>query len=124
MQKQTIIIEEEKLNFINQLLKLTGDQIYDKYGLKRDETITYTAKFSNNIEADIKLVICDGSYKPYVEGVLFENGNEVTHTDIEESYDGQWEFEFNNETYIVNVITEKIMDKEYAYDNEEQDIEY
>lgn len=36
-----IVLEQEKLNFINQLLSMTGDEIYDKYGLKRDETIVY-----------------------------------------------------------------------------------
>ena len=27
-----IVLEQEKLNFINQLLSMTGDEIYDKYG--------------------------------------------------------------------------------------------
>lgn len=44
------------MNLINDLLNLTGDEIYQKYGYKRDETITHTAKFPNGIEADIKLV--------------------------------------------------------------------
>ena len=56
---QTIKISSEEMNLINDLLNLTGDEIYQKYGYKRDETITHTAKFPNGIEADIKLVLCE-----------------------------------------------------------------
>lgn len=55
-----IVLEQEKLNFINQLLSMTGDEIYDKYGLKRDETIVYAAVFlsvSVNITLNSGLLI-------------------------------------------------------------------
>lgn len=48
---QTIKISSVEMNLINDLLNLTGDEIYQKYGYKRDETITHTAKFQNGIEA-------------------------------------------------------------------------
>lgn len=44
---QTIKISREEM--INNLLNLPGDEIYQKYGYKRDETIIHTAKFSNGI---------------------------------------------------------------------------
>ena len=54
---QTITISNAEMKLINNLLNMTGDEIYQQYGYKRDETITHTAKFPNGIEADIKLVI-------------------------------------------------------------------
>ena len=47
---QTIKIPSKEMELINDLLNLTGDEIYQKYGYKRDETITHTAKFPNGIE--------------------------------------------------------------------------
>lgn len=52
---QTIKISNAEMKLINDLLNLTGDEIYQKYGYKRDETITHAAKFPNGIEVDIKL---------------------------------------------------------------------
>lgn len=102
---QNIIISKKEMELINDLLNLEAEEIYQKYGYKRDETITHTAKFPNGIEADIKLVICEED-KPYTEGVLFQNGFELTCTDCEDSYDGEWRFEYNGIEYIVNIIVE------------------
>ena len=63
--ERTIKISNAEMNLINDLLNLTGDEIYQKYGYKRDETITHTAKFPNEIEADIKLVICEEGASVY-----------------------------------------------------------
>lgn len=65
-----IALEQKKLDFVNHLLSMTGDEIYDKYGFKRDETIISTAVFPDGMQADIKIVICDGENKPYTEAVL------------------------------------------------------
>ena len=46
---QTIKISREEMGFINNLLNLPGDEIYQKYGYKRDETIIHTDKLSNGI---------------------------------------------------------------------------
>mgnify|MGYP003188333410 FL=1 len=94
---------------INDLLNLTGDEIYQKYGYKRDETITHTAKFPNGIEADIKLVICEEE-APYTEGVLFHNGFELTCTEPDCTYDGEWNFEHNGIEYTVLVEIENWWD--------------
>lgn len=101
----TIKISNAEMNLINNLLNLTNDEIYQKYGYKRDETITHTAKFPNGIEANIKLVICEEE-TPYTEGVLFHNGFELTCTEPDCTYDGEWNFEHNGIEYIVNVETE------------------
>ena len=105
----TIILSNEKLNMINTLLSMTGNEIYDKYGMKRDETITHTAKFDNDYFMDIKLVICDGEDKPYTEAVLFDpNGNEITCSSIWDEYNGLWILEHECWSYQVNVISQSI----------------
>lgn len=97
-----IVLEQEKLNFINQLLSMTGDEIYDKYGLKRDETIVYAAVFPDGMQADIKLVICDE--EPYTEAVLFDkNGFQKAYTDPKYEYTGDWELEYDDVNYVVTV---------------------
>lgn len=97
-----IVLEQEELDFINALLLMTGDEIYNKYGLKRDETIVYTAVFPDGMQADIKLVICDE--EPYTEAVLFDkNGFQKAYTDPEDEYTGDWELEYDDVNYVVNV---------------------
>ena len=65
---QTIKISSEEMNLINDLLNLTGDEIYQKYGYKRDETITHTAKIPKGIEAENNLQLSEEE-DPYTEGV-------------------------------------------------------
>ena len=103
---QTIKISSKEMELINDLLNLPGDEIYQKYGYKQDEIITHTAKFSNGIEADIKLVICEDE-SSYTEGVLFHNGFELTCTEPDYTYDGEWNFEHNGIGYTVLVEVEK-----------------
>lgn len=102
---QTIKITNAERNLINDLLNLTGDEIYQKYGYKRNETIVHTAKFPNGIEADIKLVISEEE-SPYTEGILLHNGFELAHTELDCTYDGEWNFEHNGIEYIVLVEAE------------------
>lgn len=104
-----IKISTKELNYINDLLKLDGDKIYQKYGLKRDETITHTVKFPNGFEADVKLVICEEEL-PYTEAVLFHNGLELACSDCEDEYTGDWHFEVNGEEYCVHVEEDPTMD--------------
>lgn len=81
------------LAYYRELLRMSGEQIYQKYGLKRDEVITHTAHFSNGFEADIKIVICEED-SPYVDAVLFDsNGREVAcELGDNEGYTGAYQF--------------------------------
>lgn len=99
-----IALEQKKLDFVNHLLSMTGDEIYDKYGFKRDETIISTAVFPDGMQADIKIVICDGENKPYTEAVLFDkNGFQKAYTDPEDEYTGDWELEYDDVNYVVSL---------------------
>lgn len=103
---KTLNISQEKADYIRTLLSLTGNEIYDLYGLKRDETITETVDFGDGVEMDIKLVICEDEESPYTEAVLFKNGSEITHTDVEYDFEGEWvlEYETDKQTHIYTAV--------------------
>lgn len=79
---------------------MTGNQIYDKYGFKRDETITSTVIFTDQFQMDIQLVICEGKSKPYVQAVLFKDGCEVACSDVLDELQDEYELEYNATIYI------------------------
>lgn len=97
-----ITLNQKELDFINELLSMAGDEIYEKHGLKRDETIVHTVVFSDGMQADIKLVICDEN--SYTEAVLFDkNGFQKAYTDPGDEYTGDWELEYGDVNYVVTV---------------------
>lgn len=97
-----IALEQKELDFINKLLSMAGDEIYEKHGLKHDETIVHTAVFPDGMQADIKLVICDE--EPYTEAVLFDkNGFQKAYTDPADEYAGDWELEYDDVNYVITV---------------------
>lgn len=100
--KAEITLDQKELDFINELLSMAGDEIYEKHGLKRDETIVHTVVFSDGMQADIKLVICDEN--SYTEAVLFDkNGFQKAYTDPGDEYTGDWELEYDDVNYVVTV---------------------
>ena len=96
----TLEICEANTKLINALLGMTGDEIYQKYGMKRDETVRNSVRFDDEFEADFKLVVSEGDEKPYTEGILFRNGYEVARSEVEEDYFGEWYFECDGIEYM------------------------
>lgn len=70
-----VFVSKKELEQIDYIMSHTPDEVYDKYGLKEDEAITYTATFDDGYEMDIKAVV--GYDNNYCEAVLFRNGVEV-----------------------------------------------
>lgn len=101
--KKTIFVSKKELNFINDLLSLNGQQIYKKYGLQRNDVISNTAVFPNDVEIDIKLVIGEDEDYPYTEGILFVKNAEALVSEPEEEYEGEWKFVYDGKTYTVLV---------------------
>lgn len=103
--KEFILIKHSELVYINKLLRMRGKTIYNKFGLKRDETISHTAHFQNGYEADIKVVICEDE-KPYIDAVLFDkNGSELQCLEPAEGhYNGRYEFSYNGNSYTTIVV--------------------
>ena len=109
-------ISYELNGLIEKLLKMTGDEIYDRYGFKRDETITTTVKFANGYEMDVKLVICGGDEYPYTEAVLFDlQGNQLICSDPEDEYIGKWQLDYDNNRYIASIMLTKNNNKGRKY---------
>lgn len=107
--KTTVEISKQRFDKINKLLSMTGNEIYDKYGMKRDETITHTAEFDDGCFMDIKLVICDGEEKPYTEAVLYNSdGKEVDVSGPWDDYDGLWSIGHGDWSYEVEVVSRSI----------------
>lgn len=105
---KTLYINQKRAEYIQTLLSMTGKEIYDKYGLKRDETITETVVFENTAyEMDIKLVIpMDETETPWTEAVLFFNGWEVACSDVEDEFFGEWTLEADDHSFTVNIAKE------------------
>ena len=94
---RTIPVLSDKLAAIDNYLN--GEE-----ELGEDETISFTAKFEEGIEMDIKVCGTNDGSAAWTEAVLFKNGSEICHTDVCNSITGKWELEYNGNTYTVNVV--------------------
>ena len=96
---------------------MTGPGVldYDANDLKSYETVaSWTIRFPDGREMDIK--VCSGdrsNHDPlWTEGVLFENGQELTHTEIKDAIDTEFTCETDTDdntirrTYVVRVLPE------------------
>ena len=90
--------EKEKLEL---MLNMTGKEIYDKYGLKRNQGFMWTAYFNDGLEADINIVFGEADETPCVFGTLICNRQEVFRNDYSDCF-GTWKFEYQNKTYLVD----------------------
>ncbi len=111
--EKEIMITQEDSEFLSELLSMTGEEIYNKYGLKENETIVRTCDFGDGVEVDIKLVVCDENSRPYTEGVAFKNGFQFSYTEPEDEFAGEWCFEDEEHDveYVVNISVEKVKDR-------------
>lgn len=99
------VISQKRADFINRLLKLTGEEIYAIYGFKRDETDTETIDFPDGTIIDVRLVICEND-EPYTEAIMFRDGHEICCSDTEDRFMGTWELEDDNgNVYSVNITS-------------------
>ena len=103
--KKLIMIDDTEMEMIDDLLELNGEEIYQKYGLKRNDTITHTFKFENGKEIEVRVVI-DEDGEPFTEAILCEGTFQLAFSEPEYSYDGVWSFEYNGQEYIVDVESE------------------
>lgn len=109
--KQTIVIPKDIAERIKRDLSPDFDlqDIRNRYD--RDHTESYTADFGGGIEMDIKL--CNSDFDEtdttnplWTEAVLFQDGIELCHTDVCDTFFGLWELEDEGILYQVHVIEE------------------
>lgn len=110
MMEQNIILSKKEMEHINEVLKLTVEEICQKYGYKKDSNaISHFTVFPNGIAASINLRLVDeDDWAPITDITLFKNGEEVTHyTEGDCRYEGIWCIEYEGIEYVVNVIEEE-----------------
>ena len=109
-----LIISDDLSKMISDLENKTAQYAYDNYGLHRDEGIVETAVFSNGYEMDIKLVVpSEPGQDCWTEAVLFKNGKEIAHSDVDNCFFGDWNLEDREgNKYMVSVISEMVANKE------------
>lgn len=98
---QVIEVTLEEAKFANEILAIEEGRYEEADDI---ETIkTWTAKFDNGYEADIKL--CNGD-TPYIDSVLFnQNGSQVAVLEIsEDDLIGAYCFEANGDEYAVEIV--------------------
>lgn len=104
---KNIWISKEELEKINRYLNVEPKN--NEECLSEDEIFSKTATFPNGIEIDIKC--CGVQYEEgesnlaWTEGILFDNGVQVSCTDPGSTFEGEWSFEYGDDSYIVYVKT-------------------
>ena len=78
-------ISRKDVDFINKVLDMDADEIYDAYGIKRDEKLSYTVAFNSGYQMDINVIFCDDSY-PYVDLVLYDKDGHELSCAVHEDY--------------------------------------
>lgn len=103
-----LYLPKDTIDYYDKILHHNGKYLYDKYGLKRDETITHTVKFDDGCEMDIKIVICDENELPYIDVVLFNQyGGELCCTTADDdTYVGEYELEDDDNAVYTVIISE------------------
>ena len=80
---------------------------YEKHGIAKYSTVkSWTVDFENGFEIDLKVCSSNTDEPLWCEAVLFFNGSECCCSEVEGSLDGTWDFEYENEEFVL-VVKEK-----------------
>ena len=98
----TLRLAKADLDYYDLILDGKGNWEEDWY---EDRVESYTVKFENGYEADLKVVGCQED-SPYAECVLFDaEGYEAGLSDPEFEFSGDWDvYDYDGNQYIVHVI--------------------
>lgn len=97
-----VIVPKEEAKRIDYLLSHEPKDASECFG--EDEIISYTAKYKDGMEMDIKL--CGVQYEegssnlPWTEAVLFKDGTEVSCCEPSDEFFGKWMFWYNGNHYF------------------------
>jgi hypothetical protein len=107
--EQTVTVSKKTAEWLKNKLATEPKSESDCFG--EDEKYSVTAKFDNGFEMDIEM--CGVQYNegepntPWTQAVLFnENGGECTFSEPSEDFIGEWCLEYDNMTFITNVVIE------------------
>lgn len=103
--RNVLLVDPNEARKIQNLLEMEMEEVYAKYGYKRNECITYTSKFTNNVEMEISLCFADEG-NPYTQAVLYKNGQEISRSDCEDTFFGEWRLEDHTRNdYTISFVT-------------------
>ncbi len=92
---------------LEQINKYLSAKRKDEYQ-GEDNTITYTVRFPDGKEMDVKCCGCRDEAS-WTEAVLFdERGCQIACSDVEETFDGPWELEADGVLYITKIVVDQI----------------
>jgi len=97
--QKILYVPSSVLQTINRYLQAESKAEYQG----EDDTITYTVKFPDGKEMDIKCCGCQND-PSWTEAVLFDElGDQLTCSGVEEEFEGPWELEYEGAHYCVDV---------------------
>lgn len=98
-----IWLNQKQADMLGKMMNMDGETIQKAYGYKAGTAFTFSSSYACGIEVEVHLVICEDE-TPYVEGVLFDHGQEVACTDpCYDSILGVYFFDYQDDTYTVTV---------------------
>ena len=101
--KEVVIlpVPQYQLDIIDEFLNLPSGLDEDEY--QGDDTIAYSVRFSDGLQADVKCCGCQDEAS-WAEMVLFDKeGYELCCTEPAEEFAGEWPLEYGDTTYVVVV---------------------
>ena len=102
--KLTLLIPLETIRKYNRLMQLKKLD-YDRNSIPSYSTIkSWTVNAGDGYEIDVKVCSSDSGSPLWCEAVLFKFGSEVACTEIDETLDGEYEFEIDKLSLVLSVI--------------------
>ena len=119
---ESIFITRNNIKLFNELGKTNlEEKDFSKHNLAKFSCFfVETATFKNGYQADIKACTGDIGDSVWCEMVLFdEKGNELSCTDVQETIDGEWKLEYEDDVYTVYI--EEITFDEFDWNENAKD---
>lgn len=104
--QEELHITKARKRYFDELLELTGEEIYTKYGLDRDDKVSETVKFPGTDYEAIISVTTPEQYDfkgGWADAELRKAGRIVDSTDCEITFHDKWILEHDGNTFIVKI---------------------
>ena len=104
---ERVIVESDVAHFIRRMQSMTGDEIFNVYGLDNGTILSHTVYFKDGMQANINLIAATGKAKNYTECTLTTYELEqVDKIDGLDDFFGKIRFRHNGNEYIILVEEE------------------
>lgn len=98
-----IWLNQKQADILEKMMNMNGETIRKVYGYKAGTAFSFSSSYFCGMEVEVHLVICEDE-TPYVEGILFDHGQQVACTEpCFDSILGVYFFDYQDDTYTVTV---------------------